>query len=103
MLLLKRLLDEEPKDSFSVKGNLCFLAFRKIIEQFDPSMLDIEVARVYREAFTAGNGIVNFDSIMLVFEEQCFFVRTLQVKGRNDPPIVNSANDIALPEGLSEE
>eukprot|EP00347_Sterkiella_histriomuscorum_P015459 403356947 len=103
VLLLKRLFEEEPKDSFSTKGNLSFFAFRKIIEQFDPSMLDIEIARVYREAFVAGNGIVNFDSIILVFNEQCFFIRTLQVKGRNEAPSVNHLNDIALPDGLTEE
>lgn len=70
---------------------------------FDPSMTEIEVTRTYRESFFAGNGCVNYDSIVLVLNEQNFFIRTLQIKGRNQSPIVNQQNDIAVPNELDEE
>ena len=69
VLLLKRLLEEEPKESISFKGSLSFMAFRKIMEQFDPSMIELEISRIYREAYIAGNNVVNFDSIMIVLNE----------------------------------
>ncbi|CDW79953.1 UNKNOWN [Stylonychia lemnae] len=103
ILLLKRLFEEEPKDSFNNKGHICFAGFRKIMEQFDPSITEIDISRIYRDAFVAGNGVVNFDSAMVVFNEQNFFVRTLQIKGRNESPIVNHLNDIALPNNLTED
>ncbi len=47
-------MEEEPKESFN-KNNLKFNAFRRIMEQYDPTMNEGEVARTYREAFIAGN------------------------------------------------
>ena len=59
------------------------------MEQFDPQINEIEIARLFRESFIAGNGLVNNDSILVVLNEQNFFVRTMQIKGRNMNPYVN--------------
>mmetsp|Transcript_44475 Transcript_44475/g.43142 ORF Transcript_44475/g.43142 Transcript_44475/m.43142 type:complete len:170 (+) Transcript_44475:852-1361(+) len=116
ILLLKRLIEEEPKESFianqklignSMHGgqnySLLFNAFKKIMEQFDPQLPEIETSRLFKETFVAGNGQVNFDTITLILNENNFFVRNMQLKGRNIPPIVDEFNDIALPSHLSEE
>jgi Ca2+-binding EF-hand superfamily protein len=77
ILLFKRLLDEEPKEHFNLKGSIHFHAFRRVMEQYDPSMNELEVSRLYREAYVAGNGTVGFESLVLVMNEQNFFVRTM--------------------------
>lgn len=73
------------------------------MEQYDPTMTEAEVARTYRESYIAGNQAVTFESIMTILNEQSFFVRTSQIKGRHESPSVNALNDIALPDDFTEE
>jgi len=88
-LILKQIIEEEPSETSYVNGVLVFAVFKKLMEQFDPSITEIETVRIYREAYVAGNGSVNFGTVLLVLNEQNFFVRTMQLRGRNESPLIN--------------
>jgi hypothetical protein len=49
------------------------------MEQFDPEVSDIDLAALYRDAWTAGIGVVNFDSFFLVANEKIFFLKTIRM------------------------
>jgi hypothetical protein len=52
-------------------------------------MTDLEMAIMFREAWTAGNGVVNFDSFFLVANERNFFLKTIKLMGFNTIPHLN--------------
>jgi len=91
--ILKRFFEEEPKQGSNTKGSLSFYSFKKILEQFDPELTTIEIASLFREAWTAGNGVVNFDSFFLVANEKSFFLKTIRLMGFNVVPSLNMMED----------
>ena len=89
-LILKRLFDEEPRLGTSNKAGISFTSFRKVMEQFDPDIADIDVATLYRDAWTAGVGNVNFESFFLVANEGSFFLKTMRFTGFNPKPQIDN-------------
>jgi hypothetical protein len=92
--IIRKMFEEEPRLTQSVKSGISFFSFKKILTQFDPDITDIEVATLYRDAWTSGNGSVNFDSFFLVANEKTFFLKTLRVLGFNVAPVLNAYEDI---------
>ena len=84
--IIKKLFEEEPKLGTGLKAGVSFVSFRKIMEHFDPEIIDLDVAMLYREAWTAGIGTVNFDSFFLVANEKSFFLKTIRFMAFNTIP-----------------
>ena len=83
---MKRLFEEQPRLGTTAKAGVSFVSFKKVLEQFDPDILEIDLATYFREAWTAGLGVVNFDSFFLVANERFFFLKTIRMSGTNVPP-----------------
>jgi hypothetical protein len=96
--ILKRLFEEEPKMGTNLKAGISFLSFTKIMDQFDPEMTDLDRATYFRNSWTAGNGVVNFDSFYLVANESNFFIKALKFMGFNSMPHLNYYEDFDLEE-----
>ncbi|CDW86284.1 UNKNOWN [Stylonychia lemnae] len=94
--ILKRLFEEQPRLGTSSKAGISFLSFRKVMEQYDPEMLDLDIATMYRDAWTAGIGVVNFDSFFLTANEKSFFLKTVRFMSFNTPPQMNSYEEFDL-------
>lgn len=58
------------------------------MNQFDPTLTDLEISQLYRDSWTAGNGFVNFDSFFLVANERTLFLKTIRIMGFNSIPIL---------------
>lgn len=66
------------------------------MEQFDPDVLDIDLATMYRDAWTAGVGVVNFDSFFLIANEKSFFLKSVRFMSFNTPPTMNSYEEFDM-------
>lgn len=94
--ILKKLFEEQPRLGTNSKAGISFQSFKKVIEQFDPDALDIDIATMYRDAWTAGIGVVNFDSFFLVANERTFFLKSIRCMQFNMPPQMNSYEEFDL-------
>lgn len=66
------------------------------MEQFDPDMLEIDIATFYRDSWTTGVGVVNFDSFFLIANERGLFLKSLRFMSFNTPPTMNSYEEFDL-------
>eukprot|EP00347_Sterkiella_histriomuscorum_P015954 403355053 len=101
--ILKRLFEEQPRLGTSSKAGISFYSFKKIMEQFDPDMLEIDIAKYYRDAWTAGIGVVNFDSFFLVANENGIFLKSVRFMSFNTPPTMNSYEEFDLDSKYSQK
>jgi hypothetical protein len=51
------------------KGGLSFQSFKNMIDVFDPSIPQLVIASIYRNAWVSGNGVVSFDSFIIAANE----------------------------------
>ena len=59
------MFQSQPKYGNFRKYGIDFRAFRNVLEQYDPTIRDIDMAKMFRRAWTIGNGFVNFESFFI--------------------------------------
>eukprot|EP00826_Nyctotherus_ovalis_P021100 TRINITY_DN16742_c0_g1_i4.p2 TRINITY_DN16742_c0_g1~~TRINITY_DN16742_c0_g1_i4.p2 ORF type:complete len:144 (+),score=38.42 TRINITY_DN16742_c0_g1_i4:73-504(+) len=83
------------KDSWKYEPILPFDDFYKMIAgSYDKTISDVDVCKLYTEAFVGGGCSVSCDSILLAFCETPFWLRYLRLKGQRMEPKYDGKGDI---------
>lgn len=77
----------------NVRFGISFYSFKNIMRQYNPESSDLELATLFRNSWSAGNGAVNFDSFFLTANESFFFLKQIRVIGFNVIPHLDSFED----------
>lgn len=70
LVILDQMFQEQPKYGNFKKYGIDFRAFKTVLEQYDPTFRFIDIARLFRAAWTTGNGFVNFESFFIAATER---------------------------------
>jgi len=99
--IIKRLFLEQASSN---KFSLTFDQFRHVLYQLHPEISDLELVKLYRDAWMMGNGKVNFDTFFLAANETNFLVKVMKLRGYNNPPNIDHNQEIDVtfgtPEGI---
>lgn len=59
-------------------------------------MIEIDIATLYRDSWTAGVGVVTFDSFFLVANEKYFFLKSIRFMSYTSAPQMNAFDEFDL-------
>ena len=93
-----RLFAAAPVQGVGFKRSTAFSDFRSICKSLNQDFSDMQVARLYRETWTAGNGTVNADTFFLVLNESPALFQCLRLPALWKPALLTSTGE-ADPKG----
>ena len=76
-IALRTLFTLAPKNP---QGSIKFGPFKDIVKNLNPDSLDSTIAKLYRDCYSYGNGIINEEKLFLIFNENSFFFQSLRLK-----------------------
>lgn len=90
-------------DVEATESKVDFFGFRSIVENMKWDISEVQIAAFYRDCWTAGCGVIDFSTFVLVSNENCFFLKSLRLKGLHKEPPLGADNLIAKRESASAE
>lgn len=90
-------------DAEATESGVDFFGFRSIVENVKWDISEVQIAAFYRDCWTAGCGVIDFPTFVLVSNEHCFFLKSLRLKGLHKEPPLGADNLIAKRESPSAE
>lgn len=87
----------------AAESGVDFFGFRSIVENVKWDISEVQIAAFYRDCWTAGCGVIDFPTFLLVSNEHCFFLKSLRLKGLHKEPPLGADNLIAKRESPSAE
>lgn len=90
-LAIRGLFNLAPKNH---NGTLPFKSFINICHNLDPDATETVVCKMYRDAWTMGNGVITADRFFILANENGFFYRSLRLKSDNGTLPLNNYNEI---------
>ena len=77
-LAIRTLYNLAPKNG--IGNHLAFGAFKDIFKNLNPDISECTVARLFRDCYAIGNGIITPDLIFIICNDQCLFFHSLRLK-----------------------
>ena len=93
-----KLFAAAPLQGVGFKRSAAFSDFRTICRCLNQDFSELEIARLYRDTWVAGNGTVNADTFFLVLNESPALLQCLRLPGIWKPPLLTPTGE-ADPKG----
>lgn len=95
---IARLFAAAPVQGVGFKRSTAFSDFKSICRSLNQDFSELQVARLYRDTWAAGNGTVNADTFFLVLNESPALFHCLRLPALWKPALLTSTNE-ADPKG----